>query len=73
MIDASKVLTKVSYPIIIVIILYNINLFLFLYLQEGFINLCRKYGSIKNVNIHKYHLENQAFIEFEDEMLVIEA
>ncbi|XP_025208243.1 uncharacterized protein LOC112603736 [Melanaphis sacchari] len=35
-------------------------------LKEGFINLCKKYGSIKSINIHKTNYENQAFIQFED-------
>ncbi|XP_022170007.1 uncharacterized protein LOC111033534 [Myzus persicae] len=35
-------------------------------MKEGFIYLCQKYGSIKNITVHKTDHENQAFIQFED-------
>lgn len=34
-------------------------------LEDGFINLCKKYGPVKNITIHKTIHENQAFIQFE--------
>lgn len=40
-------------------------------MQDGFINLCKKYGPVKNITIHKTIHENQAFIQFEDNELVI--
>lgn len=50
---------------------FNIIIYYLLLLQEGFTNLCQKYGLIKNVTIHKKEKENRAFIEFEDKKLVI--
>ncbi|XP_060847831.1 uncharacterized protein LOC132927329 [Rhopalosiphum padi] len=35
-------------------------------LKEGFINLCQKYGTVKNFTLYKTKYENQAFIQFED-------
>ncbi|XP_025425814.1 uncharacterized protein LOC112694531 isoform X1 [Sipha flava] len=35
--------------------------------KEGVINICKKYGIIKKVTLHKNIQENHAFIEFEDE------
>lgn len=39
-------------------------------MQDGFTNLCKKYGLIKNIILHKASPENRAFIEFEDKALV---
>ncbi|KAF0751710.1 Uncharacterized protein FWK35_00019435 [Aphis craccivora] len=41
-------------------------------LKNGFINLCKKYGPVKNITIHKTIHENQAFIQFEDNDIALQ-